>query len=326
VSYWAPVDIDCRPPVEITRAGIAAVPGVEGIGLKLCVRNNRSDRLTAQASVAFGGDELAADLWIDPGETQDLLLKLDDTEALTPGQNVVKLRFGEEMLIARARLWRLFEAVEDRHESFADECKQLEFERNDTLSEIFAREYTEGNAPQLNNWTWYRTETINTDAMRERAQDGVLMTHVGVPFAVSVKGQDGLYVSRWDPFPRSARVQAGARGDKLYLLLANHTHNSQTHMVQAAVVLEYADGTRTRVPLKSPEDIDGMLQHYSGMAPEWIGGREQGWYGHGRASGVHADVTDIELDPTRELASFEVQCLTEETLVGLLGATVHTVR
>ena len=122
-----------------------------------------------------------------------------------------------------------------------------------------------------------------------------------------------------------AAVEAGVLGDKLYLLLANHTHNSQTHLTQAEVTLEYDDGDKVRVPLNGPHDVDGMLQHYSDMAPEWIGGIEGGWYGHGRASGVHADVVDIELDGSRTLAAFEVRCVTEETLIGLLGATVHSV-
>jgi Domain of unknown function (DUF4450) len=323
-TFWAPIDIEVRPAIELLDERLVAVSGVAGIGLAFTVRNNRNRPCQTEGAIGLGGTEIAReDLSLEPGASQDLRLTLEHPHALTPGHTTVSLTTESERVTGRTRLWRVLDALSDRREAFAAECTMLEYRRNDTLAEIFTREYDVANPPELNNWTWYKTDCINSDAMRTRAQDGVLMTHVGVPFAVTTEGNDGLFVSRWDPFPQSARVEAGVRGDKLYLLLANHTHNSQTHLTQAEVTLEYDDGEKVRVPLNGPHDMDGMLQHYSDMAPEWLGGIEGGWYGHGRASGVHADVVDIELDGSRTLAAFEIRCVTEETLVGLLGATVH---
>ena len=322
-TFWAPVDVECVPRLELTAARIAAVPRFGSIGLKLVLRNNTSAALAGPASVAFAGEDLSAPVDIGSRETLELKVPLENTQGILPGHNVVTVQIGDDTATSHTRLWRVLEALPSRKAKFADECKLLDIPRNDTLSQIFTREYDVQNPPQLNNWTWYETDYISTDAMRARAEDGILMTHVGVPFAVSVEGPDGLYLSRWQPFERSALIAVGARADRLYLLLANHTHNSQTHMTQAEVTLQYADGTKGTIALAGPRDIDGMLQHYSDMAPEWIGGRDQGWYGHGRASGVHADVADIAVDPSRELVAFELRCVTEETLIGLLGATVH---
>lgn len=321
--FWAPINVEAVPPFAIENARVAAAPGVEGVGLVFTLVNNTYEAYQGDARITFAGLELDAGLDVPAGEAQTVRLPLDRMAGVTPGHMTVRVRGDGLDLTGRARLWCVFDALSGRRAAFRGECALIPFERNDTLAEIFTREYDADNPPELNNWTWYKTDYINTSAMRKRAKDGVLMTHVGVPFAVTMEGNDGLYVSRWDLFPQAARVAVGVRGDKLYLLLANHTHNSQTHLTQAEVVLEYADGDEQTVPLTGPADIDGMLQHYSDMAPEWIGGRDGGWYGHGRASGVHADVTDIELDPSRELAGFEIRCVTEETLIGLLGATVH---
>ena len=326
-AFWAPLDIECVPPLRIDSARVAAVPGVDGMGLRLQVRNGGGEPLEAPAQVWFAGRRLDIEINIPPRETGEVDIPLPPETALTPGHSPIALRVGALEAATTVRFWRPFDITPESGEHFRAQCALLKFERNYTLSDIFTREYPEdaAPAPQLNNWTWYKTDCINTDAMRARAANGVLLSTVGVPFAVTTKGNDGLYVSRWRPFEQAALVPVGVRGDKLYLLLANHTHNSQTHMEQARVVLHYQDGTQNSVGLRSPGDIDGMLQHYSDMAPEWIGGIEQGWYGHGRASGVHADVTDINIDPSRELSAFELRCMTQETLIGLLGATVHRV-
>jgi hypothetical protein len=138
-----------------------------------------------------------------------------------------------------------------------------------------------------------------------------------------MEGPDGLFVSRWKPFEASTRVPVGLHTDKLYLLLANHMTNMHSGLTQAEVMLEYADGDRVTVPLTAPHEIDSMVQHYSDLAPVWIGGEDQGWFGFGNAFGSHADITDIEVDPSRELAAFELRCVTRDTLVGLLAATAH---
>lgn len=325
-TFWSPLDIECLPPIQITEARLAAIPGLNEIGLRVAIRNNTSRDIDSLAQIAFAGQTLAAPLKLRRGQTAPLKLPLSDASGVLPGHTTVKLDVADYQATAQTCLWAVFQALQERKGQFAGECKLLDFPRNDTLTEIFTRAYQVGHPPLLNCWTWYETDYINTDAMRERAKGGVLMTHVGVPFATSPEGNDGLYLSRWQPFERSANIPVGVHADKLYLLLVNHTHNSQTHLTQAEVVLQYADGVNQTIPLTGPTDIDGMLQHYSDMAPEWIGGKDQGWYGHGRAKGVHADVTDIEVDPTRELAAFELRCVTEETLIGLLGATAHQTR
>ncbi|NOY81080.1 MAG: hypothetical protein GXP31_08755 [Kiritimatiellaeota bacterium] len=322
-EWWAPVDIRCTPPVEIRELRIAAVPGVSGAGLHLRVTNRLSRSLKGQARVVAAGQQWTTDLSLAAGGEAVLDLPFAKSAQLLPGRTPVEVALCGATARETARLWRLFDAFPKRRAAFAKECRMLDFPRNYALGRVFTRKYPPGQGPELNNWTWYKTDCINTDALRRHAENGILTTRVGVPFGVRTSGRDGMFLSRWAPFPEKTTVAVGARVDRLYLLLANHTHNSQTHMIQAAVTLLYSDGCRRVVPLRSPHDIDGMLQHYSDMAPEWIGGKDRGWYGHGRATGVHADVTDIPVDSTRELRAFELRCIARETLVGLLGATAH---
>ncbi len=325
-EWWAAVDIRCTPPLELSDLRIAAVPGVASAGLHLRVTNRLSRPLSGTARINTGGRQCTADLSLPAGAGAVLDLPFANSAQLLPGHTPVALTLDGMTARGTARLWRLFDAFPKQRAEFAKECRLLEFPRNYALGRVFTRKYPPGQGPVLNNWTWYKTDCINTDALRDHAENGVLTTRVGVPFRVRTSGRDGMFLSRWAPFPDKTAVDVGVRADRLYLLLANHTHNSQTHMVQATVVLVYADGRRQTVPLRGPRDIDGMLQHYSDMAPEWIGGRDRGWYGHGRATGTHADVTDIPVDPRRELRAFELRCVARETLIGLLGATVHTAR
>ncbi len=322
-SWWAPLDIRCLPPLRVADAAIAAVRGVRGAGLHFELVNHSNGRLRGPARISAAGASWKTDLDLGPGARRRFDLPFPATAALLPGHTRIQVDFCGLRTSGTARLWRLFEAFPGRRKAFARACRLLDFPRNYALGRVFTRKYAAGEGPVLNNWTWYKPEVINADALRAHAAAGVLTTRVGVPFAVRVSGRDGLFLSRWRPFPAEAEVRVHARGDRLYLLLANHTHNSQTHMALAEVVLEYAGGRRTIVPLRAPHDIDGMLQHYSDMAPEWIGGADGGWYGHGRATGVHADVADIPVNPDLELRAFRLRCLARETLIGLLGATLH---
>ena len=325
--WWEPVNIECVPPLQCLSAEVVVVPGIDQVGIELSLRNDSGDDLVEDGILGVSGQEIPLTVTAPAGKSVELRAILPEASRCLPGHESVTLEAGGMTCSARVCLWRIFDAMPEQRETFIGECRLLDIQRNDTLADIFSRKRQSANGVKLNNWTWYKTDYINTDALRERATDGILLTHVGVPFSVSTAGPDGLYASRWDPFPQHVDVPVPpCHADRLYLLLANHTHNSQTHMVQARVTLEYADGGKTEVPLRCPDDIDGMLQHYSDMAPEWIGGQNHGWYGHGRASGVHADVTDIETDPLRTLTGFRVSCVTEETLIGVLGATVHRVR
>jgi len=331
-TYWAPVDIQCVPRLEITQARLAALTDNETVALHVTVRNNMSKPLSSQAEILYAGQTLRTAIDIEAGTSQELALPLERPTQLYPGHNRVVLRAAGHTATSRTRLWRLFDALETRRQEFAKECKLIDFERTDNLPEVFTRQYelAPGRPPvrrygMLNFWTTYDTGYMNVEAMRKRAEDGVLMTHVGVPFGVTMEGNDGLYLSRYRPLRSSARIATAVRADRLYLLLANHTHNSQSHMKLAEVVLHYADGSTQTVPLTSPHEIDSMLQHYCDMAPVWIGGKDEGWFGHGHASGVHADITDIQVDPARELTAFELRCTARDTVIGLLAATAHTI-
>ena len=66
-----------------------------------------------------------------------------------------------------------------------------------------------------------------------------------------------------------------------------------------------------------------MLQHYAALAfPQWVGGQRGGYYGHGRATGAHADVVDIHPGRREAVTRLRVRCLRQETLIGILGVTV----
>ena len=81
---------------------------------------------------------------------------------------------------------------------------------------------------------------------------GLFESDVGVLFRIPSEGDNILCVTRWSSHPTEATIPVGRPAEVIYLLLANITQNSQTHLAQARVHIEYADGREERIDLRAP--------------------------------------------------------------------------
>ena len=292
-----PVCLEVRPAFELLGAEIkvsGAFPG-EAL-LEVALRCNRQERVPPPVEILFAGrtyrsrigkgEPVAPDL-AEPGKRASkgarrrgsapphaaaprpevFRFRVKTPEWLAPGGMPVRVTVralsGPVVLEGETRLWSLFAAWPQGASAFAARCTPLEIPHNDCLEALFTRAYEGDDAPFLNCWTWYEPEVINLDHVRECLRGGLFESDVGVPFQIPAKGENILCVTRWSSHPAEVTIPVGRPAEVIYLLLANITQNSQTHLAQVRVHIEYADGREERIDLRGPGQIDHMLQHYA---------------------------------------------------------------
>ena len=114
---------------------------------------------------------------------------------------------------------------------------------------------------------------------------------------------------------------ASAVPREMFLLIAGTTFNNQTYIENSKIVIHYAVGERQVYALENPSTYDSLLQHFSDNYPQWIGGEKDGYFGVGRATGVHADIINIPIRG-KPIESVEITCASHEVIIGVLGITI----
>ena len=188
---------------------------------------------------------------------------------------------------------------------------------------------------------------------------GVYATRSGIPFAQRATGNNAVALSRWRDFLPGVEIPVGATARKIYLMVTAVTFPMQSHIANARVTVHYADGGTSTLDLVNPDNFDngwggfGGTFHYAANGMEVIGGEpaaaprpaepaiilsqhgmadttpqpvwEAGW---GRSPNTeaplapHADLIDVDCDPGRVIRSVQLEVLSNEIIVALLGATL----
>ncbi|HEO71291.1 MAG TPA: DUF4450 domain-containing protein, partial [Candidatus Hydrogenedentes bacterium] len=83
--FWAPMDIELAAPAEVINPRLAAVAGVERLGLRFELRNNRAEPLMDEAVVHFGGQTYALSLDVPGLGGREVGIALTRDSGITPG-------------------------------------------------------------------------------------------------------------------------------------------------------------------------------------------------------------------------------------------------
>jgi len=335
ISWWEPVDLEIREGIEVLRAEL--IVAREGkVSYQFELRNNTSKPLKLEVVSEFVGECKSETISLMPKSSHIFRVRIENTLALTPGTNMMRVHLSGDLVLSLdipVRFWRLFEALTDQKQHFIERCEPIPLQYNDSLSEVFKHEFTKPRSPftsleidihGLNAWTgsWYSDEYVNTNHIIEQlTSSNVFISDIGVPFSQVRTGKNGVFISLWDTYPSLVKIPVNRIGSKMYLLIAGTTHNSQTYITNGIVNINYSDGTRQIVELFNPKSYDSMFQHFSDNYPQWIGGKRDGYYGVGTASGIHADILDISLE-RKMVNSVEISCLSNEIVIGVLGLTI----
>jgi hypothetical protein len=184
---------------------------------------------------------------------------------------------------------------------------------------------------------------------------GVFVADDGIPFAQRAEGNNIVALSRWRDFPNHVAVPVGDTARRIYLLISGVTFPMQSQMANLQVVVNYADGGKSEFDLVNPENFDsswagffGGNYHYAANGMEVIDASspdetdmmsrhmpvarpatilgQQGapelldyarW-----ATPTHADIVDVDCDPSRRIQNLEVTVLSNEIIVALHGVTL----
>lgn len=334
-SWWEPLDIEVREGIEVQKAELLLTRDGKAF-YQYELRNNSPHSWHLEVVTEVAGERYSEDISMQPNSSRAFQGHLESTSALTPGTNAMWVRIAGDLVLELAipvKFWRLFEALPEGRLDFIKRCEPISIPYNDSLSDIFQHEFVHPRSPYtsleidihgLNAWTgsWYSNQYVNADHIVEQlTPDNIFVSDIGVPFLQERTGQNGLFISLWAVYPSSARIPVKRRGSKMYLLVAGTTHNSQTYIVNGDVKIRYSDGSQQTVELFNPTNYDSMFQHFSDNYPQWIGGKRDGYYGVGTASGIHADILDIPLE-SKTVDSVEISCLSNDIVIGLLGLTI----
>ncbi|MCU0747947.1 MAG: hypothetical protein MUF13_00170, partial [Akkermansiaceae bacterium] len=165
----------------------------------------------------------------------------------------------------------------------------------------------------------------------------------GVPLATTgdAGAKNIAFVSRWDNFPKEIMVPLSGKAAKLHLLMAGSTDGMKSRRDNGEILIQYTDGTTTRLALDNPGtwwpiDQDYFIDDHAFKRPGPLPVRvdlktgkirvldEKTFAGKGRKiAGGAATVLDLDLDPSKELKSMTFRAIANEVVIGLMSATLQ---
>ena len=198
------------------------------------------------------------------------------------------------------------------------------------------------------------TFELNDSALRVAE---MLNTSVGVPFLTPVKGYNVVFTTLWDNFPSVNTIPLTGKANRIYLMMAGTTNAMQSQIENGVVRVVYADGTADSLLLINPESWcpieqdfydDGLafrlkakrpyrLHLKSGLVSRPLSselGRDAKDAAHSvdlNSTGIFGNVLeggaatlyDLPLDASKELKHLEVEALSNDVVIGLLGVTLQ---
>lgn len=162
-----------------------------------------------------------------------------------------------------------------------------------------------------------------------------LLTPQGVPFAWTDGPRNAALTSRWDNWPARVRVPVQRRGAAAWFLVCGSTNPMQCRIANAVLRLLYADGVEERLELVPPFN-------YWNLCPVPVGGMAPGQTSRADYTApvdafclpaVHPPTVQLgqncramllhqTLRPGKILAHVELETLSAEVVVGLMGVTL----
>ncbi len=198
------------------------------------------------------------------------------------------------------------------------------------------------------------TFELNDSALRVAE---MLNTSVGVPFLTPVKGYNVVFTTLWDNFPSVNTIPLTGKANRIYLMMAGTTNAMQSQIENGVVRVVYVDGTADSLLLINPESWcpieqdfydDGLafrlkakrpyrLHLKSGLVSRTLSselGRDAKDAAHSvdlNSTGIFGNVLeggaatlyDLPLDGKKDLKHLQVEALSNDVVIGLLGVTLQ---
>jgi len=149
------------------------------------------------------------------------------------------------------------------------------------------------------------------------------------------------FTSQWDNYPRAITIPLAGHARRVYFLMAGSTNFMQSRIDNGEAIVDYSDGTSTRLPLRNPETwwpieqdyfIDDYQFPFAGPLPPRIDlktGRIRlldlsTFKGKGtEVPGGAATALTLGLDPSKVLQSLTIRALCNDVVIGLMSAVLE---
>jgi hypothetical protein len=352
-SSWEPVNVEIRPAVEVLNPRLEAAFGRCRFGL----RNNTAQEIDAKAHSLWAGNGTTLDVRLRAGAEQQFTAE-GSPDRLLLGRNRLDLSGFPGLGPVSAEVLYWPEAPPNRKESWR--TLPLDSFYNDSFATVLLHHFWSSEYPYP-VCRDYAIDHLIPSAGRNRIPDdsrlrssvddrGVFLTHYGIPFAQRQQDNNLVALSRWSEFPRQVEIPVHGPARKIYLLLSAITFPIQSHIANARVTVRYADGGKSELDLVNPDNFDngwgkfGGTDHYAANGMELLSltqtRKKQSHSleildqldvpGLVRIRDLadkweerpHADIIDVDCDARRNIESVELEVLSNEIIVGLLGVTL----
>ena len=187
------------------------------------------------------------------------------------------------------------------------------------------------------------TPTIDDSGFRKLIRKGEVNV-AGIPFRTNADGNNIMFVSLWDNYPNEELIPLQGKASSAYLLMAGSTNHMQSRIDNGEVIVNYADGSQTRMPLRNPDNWCPIEQDYfvdgkafcttptrpyriclsTGDVSRDLGTKLgiKGAYGREIPGGA-AQMLHMRLDPQKELSSLVIRALSNDVVIGLMAVTLQ---
>ncbi len=189
-------------------------------------------------------------------------------------------------------------------------------------------------------WTFWHWKSplpvIRTDKVADMLDDNNwLITPQGIPFAWNPGTENIAFTSMWDNYPAKIDFPVNKKGDAIYFLVCGSTNVMQCQIANAVIRLNYTDGKKDSLELVPPVNYWNLSiisstatspeqdnrADYTSEAdrfclPEVLPERVQ------LGENCRAMLLNIKLRKDAVLKSITLETLSQEVVVGLMGATL----
>ncbi|MDD4361825.1 MAG: DUF4450 domain-containing protein [Bacteroidales bacterium] len=344
LSWWQVLSPELRPRLEI----IPETDNQLEKQLSFHIRNNSLNQ-ALQAELFLNGEKIKT-LSLAP---LSLSTPIRSTKAVRMGSNLVEIRQNGTILAQASIInWNLAPASPEHQETI-----DLNSYYNDKLCNIFR--FGKYLSPRsLHNTLQIPTQgigdwcspmhiaEIDDSGVRQAAgDDNKINTKLGLQFASPGDSLQNniLFVSRWDNYPNSVRLDLEGKARHAYMLMAGSTNHMQYGLPNGKLSFYYRDGSCDSLLLINPENWPAIEQDafdnglaFSLKAPRpWRMLLSTGEMTKepgkllqlkGAANryipGGAATVLDLTLNPDKELSHIEFEALSNEVVLGLMSLTL----
>jgi hypothetical protein len=173
-----------------------------------------------------------------------------------------------------------------------------------------------------------KIDLANVRTMQDKSSH-LLQTSQGVPFAWPDGAHNIAFTSLWDNWPRQVTVPVNRKADAISLLLCGFTNPMQNRISNAEIRLNYSDGLVDRVELVPPFNFWSLCP---------FGGSDYDYARDGFAlpknppptvrlgANCRANLLNVRLRTDTTLQSATLETLSQEVIIGLMGASLMNAR